>query len=264
MHSVAATRRVAKIGNLPSYVDHPSFRQPATQRELENLIESNDLPEKNLQYMPDELTRQLARCMHYAAHRAHQARRTANRQLWLRRYYCLRDRIVLGNRKLIFRAVRRRLPQHPYADDLAGDCHIVLIHAVSNYNPWLNIRFSTYAYTCIVRALCRTAQRWSNDHLMQAVPFEALPDGEPNTIRLHELREPSAYLRLDEYLRRDHPLLTPREKAILSLRFGWNDENVCPTLEQVGRWVGLSKERVRQVQTLAINKLRLALLGTSA
>jgi RNA polymerase primary sigma factor len=64
---------------------------------------------------------------------------------------------------------------------------------------------------------------------------------------------------LDEYLRDDHPLLTAREKSIISRRFSLKDDSQGQTLERVGKAMGLSKERVRQVQSSALQKLRLAL-----
>ena len=66
---------------------------------------------------------------------------------------------------------------------------------------------------------------------------------------------------LDEYLRADHPLLNNREKVILSLRYGVREGANVLTLAQVGHELGLSKERVRQMQATAIGKLRSALIG---
>ena len=49
--------------------------------------------------------------------------------------------------------------------------------------------------------------------------------------------------------------LTEREMRIIKLRFGLNGYNPC-TLEQTGKMLGITRERVRQIQEKAISKLR--------
>ena len=49
--------------------------------------------------------------------------------------------------------------------------------------------------------------------------------------------------------------LTKREKKIIELRFGLTGEGPY-TLEQTGRCLGITRERVRQIQERALNKLR--------
>jgi len=50
-------------------------------------------------------------------------------------------------------------------------------------------------------------------------------------------------------------MLTPREREILVLRFGLNDGNQR-TLEQVGKLVGITRERTRQIELKALRALR--------
>ena len=49
--------------------------------------------------------------------------------------------------------------------------------------------------------------------------------------------------------------LTPREARILRLRFGLQDGHSY-TLEEVGLRFGLTRERIRQIQSEALKKLR--------
>jgi RNA polymerase primary sigma factor len=49
--------------------------------------------------------------------------------------------------------------------------------------------------------------------------------------------------------------LRPREKDVIKLRFGLND-GTKRTLEEIGQLFGVSRERVRQIETRALNKLR--------
>ncbi len=49
--------------------------------------------------------------------------------------------------------------------------------------------------------------------------------------------------------------LTPREKKVLQLRFGLNDGR-ARTLEEVGNYFGVTRERIRQIEAKALRKLR--------
>jgi RNA polymerase sigma factor (sigma-70 family) len=252
------TRRTSRTDELPGYIHSDAFDSKSAEAEYDPVEAVESLETYDGSYMPDDVTRDLARRMHYAAHRLHRATKPADARRWRGYYFGLRDRIVLGNRKLIYRAVRGQMAMQNRADDLIGDCHIVLIQAVAAFNPWMGIRFSTYAYTCLVRALARQSQKHSADWLTRALPFESLPDREPRGDG-KPTSNAALQIPIEDYLRGGHPLLTDREKKILVHRFELHDELGDRTLERVGRSMGLSKERVRQVQASAIDKLRKAL-----
>ncbi len=50
-------------------------------------------------------------------------------------------------------------------------------------------------------------------------------------------------------------ILTPREKIVLQMRFGLGDGHQYP-LEKVGEVLGVTRERVRQIESEALRKLR--------
>ncbi len=50
-------------------------------------------------------------------------------------------------------------------------------------------------------------------------------------------------------------VLTTREKLVVQMRFGMGDRNIYP-LEAIGRRLGLTRERVRQIEKNALWKLR--------
>ena len=143
------TSRMARTEKCPSCVRHPSFDAPDAAKVYAAKAGVADAVDYDAKYMPDDVTRDHAKRMHYAAFRTHTAHRHAEARRWQSTYFGLRDGIVLGNRKLVYQAVRRRMASANQADDMIGDCYIVLIQAVAAFNPWLNIRFSTYAYTCL-------------------------------------------------------------------------------------------------------------------
>lgn len=58
---------------------------------------------------------------------------------------------------------------------------------------------------------------------------------------------------IDRYLKQ---YLTEREAKILRLRFGFEDDGVCYTLDEIGEVFGLTRERIRQLEARALRKLR--------
>ncbi|MBL8796877.1 MAG: sigma-70 family RNA polymerase sigma factor [Planctomycetia bacterium] len=246
---------------LPAYIFHSSFSEPGAVAQYGDLPTDDDRSARS--HMPDEITRDCARRMHYAAFRAEQARDGRSAWRWRQRYLELRDRIILGNHKLVYRAVRRRFAPGAWTDDLIGECSLVLVRAVAAYNPWLNVRFSTYACTCLFRALARLGDRLHGDRLRVAGDhdLDTLVDTEfPDDSEVSWLRDWKVVM---QHLREDDPLLSPREKSILERRFGLAGEHGPTTLDQVGRDLGLSKERVRQLQLGALGKLRDVLLASA-
>jgi RNA polymerase sigma factor (sigma-70 family) len=60
-----------------------------------------------------------------------------------------------------------------------------------------------------------------------------------------------------EKLERSLSVLTDRERKIITLRFGFGAPG-AHTLEEIGKLIGLSRERVRQLEAIALDKLKSA------
>jgi RNA polymerase nonessential primary-like sigma factor len=72
---------------------------------------------------------------------------------------------------------------------------------------------------------------------------------------LRDLSDTAAETELREHVRRGLQALTPREAYIVRSRFGL-DTNQGQTLEEIGRALRLSRERVRQIEASGLEKLR--------
>ena len=76
---------------------------------------------------------------------------------------------------------------------------------------------------------------------------EAMPDNESTTLRQHSERQEALSFLMEN--------LRPRERRVLDLRFGLTG-NGTHSLRQIGHLLRISKERVRQIQNRALEKLR--------
>jgi RNA polymerase primary sigma factor len=76
---------------------------------------------------------------------------------------------------------------------------------------------------------------------------EAMPDNDSSVQRTNSERQEALHFLMDN--------LRPREKKVLDLRFGLTG-NGTHSLRQIGHLLRISKERVRQIQNRALEKLR--------
>ena len=67
-------------------------------------------------------------------------------------------------------------------------------------------------------------------------------------------------LTLSEQTRSVLATLTPREEKVLRMRFGLNDAPP-KTLKEIGESLGLTRERVRQIENEALGKLSAVLMA---
>lgn len=78
---------------------------------------------------------------------------------------------------------------------------------------------------------------------------DKIDSGEPDAAEIFEKEETL------QNLRNIFPILEPREMKILEMRFGLNGYKRERTLEEVGQQFGVTRERIRQVQNSALEKL---------
>ena len=206
---------------------------------------------------PDETT--LFQALHVCAYRGtRRAPRGTDRELrrveWIQRWLTVREYIVQQNLGLVHLMVARFRTTGVEADDLFSDALLALLRSVERFDPWRGVRFSTFACNVILRDLMRRAKRVGRYRRLFPVQYDAMferPQPTPD-IRI-ELQ--LSVERLERALENNLAGLTDLESLIIAQRFPFNRTR-RRTLQQVGDWIGVSKERVRQIQNQALGKLR--------
>jgi len=205
---------------------------------------------------PDEES--LFAAMHTCAYKATRRGRTPAEQAeWIRRWECIREYIVQRNLGLVYSMIGRFSNRRSDEDDLLSDAMLALTRATDRFNPWRGYRFSTYACNVIARALMRRGKRESNYRRLFPVQHDASFERVANTADTGS----ELYVeRLRHILQENVCDLTEMETRILAQRFP-DAEDPKLTFQEIGNAVGLSKERVRQIQNVALEKLREVLVG---
>ena len=164
-----------------------------------------------------------------------------------------REKIVAANLRLVSALAHKYSNSLVDYDDLLSEGHVILVNAVDKFDFSRGFRFSTYATHAVQRHFFRLLHRSQRRRQRETMtPNEVLADVLPE--REHE---PTLDYRVAELLiQRFEDCLDDRERSILLQRFGLTSGPSAETLKSVAENLGLSKERVRQLQIRAIEKLQ--------
>jgi RNA polymerase primary sigma factor len=246
----------------PKYSDHPDLRR----RNAEKVFFGKDAPRINWsgRLTPDDELLAFRR-MHFSASMIKRSMRKRSltpqgrgREMakWRARYEELRDLLVNHNMGLVYEMLRRSRFRNVDQDDLLSEGLMALLRSVQTYDPWRGYRFSTYACNSILRAFIREAMRQTKLREQAPMSFDPqMEEADPIEWRRENDRALFAE-RLNRIL--DHNLadLSETEQAVLEKRFPRDQDEKRLTLEKLGRALNVSKERVRQIQKHALEKLR--------
>jgi RNA polymerase sigma factor (sigma-70 family) len=212
---------------------------------------------RGLNAEPDEHA--LFAAMHTCAYRAarHEgsaSREQARRSRWTQRWVAVREHIVERNLGLAHWAAARFTSHTLDEDELLSEALFALARAVEGFNPWMGFRFSTYAVNVIVRTLVRREKRETCYRRVLQVQYENAEGLLERPPRLLDSQFGLPAMRLQQILAANIAGLSPAESQVLAHRFPM-DNRPSSTLQQVSEAIGLSKERVRQIQKAALCKL---------
>ena len=172
----------------------------------------------------------------------------------------VRDRIVQANLRLVVSLARKFCDHYSTFEELVSDGNITLMNAALKFDCARGFRFSTYATHATQRDYYRQIQkRRKNAQRITGDQNEFLGDiGQENDEEEVPMKTQALlYQKVMEVFEHE---LDEREQHIICARFGINEQESGQTLRSVGEQLGISKERVRQLQILAVEKLQQVLL----
>jgi RNA polymerase sigma factor (sigma-70 family) len=161
-----------------------------------------------------------------------------------------KNAIVRANLRLVVSVARKHLRPGLSLMELISEGNIVLMRAVEGFDLHRGYRFSTYATLALMKGFARSVPQMlgARSSGNEAGLLESLPDGRGHvdSDRIADREQVSDLLtRLDD-----------RERAVLLAHYGLGERAMPATFEEVGERLGLSKQRVRQIEKSAIGKLR--------
>jgi RNA polymerase primary sigma factor len=285
IYRIVNEMRAHAILDLPlDYMYNKDFDKPAMEKAILGPMPESNEPRKRAR-VPAGLPRYLAslyevplltreqeqylfRKFNYFKHRASQLRQqldpTRAKSSLMDRIEDLyneavqtKNQIVQANLRLVVSIAKRHVNN---ADDFFGlvsDGNMSLIRAVEKFDYSRGNKFSTYASWAIMKNFARTIPdefkhrdrfRTSHDEMFSSREDERSDRYEQESAQHLRQRQIGRILsRLDE-----------REQKIIISRFGLDHRQEPLTLKEVGHEMGVTKERVRQIEARALNKLRLA------
>jgi len=166
----------------------------------------------------------------------------------------VKNQIIRSNLRLVVSIAKRHVGPSNNFFELVSDGNMSLIRAVEKFDFSRGNKFSTYASWAIMKNFARTIpeENYRRDRFVTGHEemFEAAADN-----RTDEHEYESTLKRMQEAIKGMLDRLDDRERLIITSRFGLGGA-AERTLEQLGKELGITKERVRQIESRGVDKLR--------
>jgi len=169
----------------------------------------------------------------------------------------IKNQIIRANLRLVVSIAKRYVGPAEDFFELVSDGNMSLMRAAEKFDVSRGNKFSTYASWAIIKnfarsipAVLRHRDRFCTSQLDM---FSTVEDA-----RANQYEQESTQLRRESEVQRILKRLDTRERQIIEDRFGLARGQEPRTLKQIGAAMGITKERVRQIQTRTMGKLRKA------
>ena len=168
-----------------------------------------------------------------------------------------KNQIIRANLRLVVSIAKRHVGPIDNFFELVSDGNMSLMRAVEKFDYARGNKFSTYASWAIMKNFARTIpdehRRRDRFRTTEAEVFSTTPD-EKAELGDQEAAQAQREFQIESIL----SCLDDREQAIIIKRFGLRRGHEPLTLKEVGAELGVTKERIRQLEARALTKLRKA------
>ncbi len=183
---------------------------------------------------------------------------------WGHRLLRTRGVIVRLNMPLVLAMAKRTRLSNIDFNEMVSEGNMALLRSVEKFDCSRGYKFSTYSCRAILKAFSRVAMRASRYRGQFPTEFDpAMERSDYLDLRREGIEEDCAD-EVKHILIRNLAGLSDVERTVIRERFAIGHPRTADlpspkTLEQVGHIIGVTKERVRQIQNNALKKIRLAL-----
>lgn len=153
-----------------------------------------------------------------------------------------RNKIVEHNLRLVAYVAKSYARNEDMFSELYAEGYTVLFHAIDRFDLSKETKFSTYATWWLRQSMSKYLQNRCTDGQIHELEVE------------HKNNDSFEKTEVIKLIRDCLYILTDREADIIKRRFGIGCEE--ETLDQIGTDYSLSKERIRQVQEKAMEKMQ--------